>query len=172
MKQQHALGCQHHIRTSSNVLCLHNAFNCCDAGHDGSQSTNKAKGADSTTRRRISRMGLKALHLRGHSKVFRTMPYLFWCPEDRHSTKPSTAAIPPSFPPPGPYPPEQQPSSCCWSAAAGCTGVVRAGPVLLGLQVAGVLTQTLCMVGCWAHVTAHQLTTVPAHLQGEIQGHA
>jgi hypothetical protein len=43
--------------------------------------------------------------------------------------------------------------------------VVRAGPVLLGLQVGGVLAQALSVVGCWAYVTTHQLTPVPAHLQ-------
>jgi hypothetical protein len=43
--------------------------------------------------------------------------------------------------------------------------MVWAGPVLFGLKVGRVLAQALSVVGRWAHVTAHQLTPVPAHLQ-------
>jgi hypothetical protein len=67
--------------------------------------------------------------------------------------------------------PEQQSSCRCWSASTARACVVWAGPVLLGLQVRRVLTQTVGVVCGRTHVTAHQLTTIPAHLRVQHQHH-
>lgn len=47
--------------------------------------------------------------------------------------------------------------------------MVGAGPVLFCLQVSRVLAQALGVVGGRAHVTADQLTAVPAHLRQQCE---